>query len=124
VQWSNAVWHPFRVLADKHDTVQGGNRVVDMTYALTVENFGSKAVDVRLLDRLPRGKSSQVRVELLSDESDLCDDSDYVRTLRKESILRWDVSVPAKATGADAHTVEYRFRLEYDKQMSVAGVVS
>ena len=41
---------------------------------------------------------------------------------KKNGILRWDVSAPGKATGEKAWALEYRFRLEHDKQMTLAGM--
>ena len=53
---------------------------------------------------------------------DLSQAEDYVKTQKKDGILRWDLAVPAQAIGPAAMTVEYKFRLEYDKQMTLAGM--
>ena len=50
----------------------------------------------------------------------LSEDKDYVETDKKKNILRWDVVVPAGATGLNAFSVEYKFKLEFDKQMMLA----
>ncbi len=111
-----------RELLDRTESVQGGNRVVEFTYGLSIQNFRDEAVKVRLLDRLPRGKESEVNVNLASTSVDLSDDSEYQRLDRKKGILRWDVDVPANASLADARTVEYKFRVEYDKGTSISGL--
>jgi hypothetical protein len=46
----------------------------------------------------------------------------YLSGERKEGILRYDVTVPAQAVGARMHVVEYKFRLEHDKQMNLTGM--
>jgi hypothetical protein len=38
---------------------------------------------------------------------------------RKTGVLRWDVTVPAGASGASAAGIEYKVRLEFDKQMTI-----
>jgi len=111
-----------REVAERSETIQGGNRVVELTYRLTVENFGAAPVSVRLLDRLPKARDGQIKVTLVSATAEQSTDAEFVKGAKKDGILRWDVQVPAQATGGTASTVEYKFRLEYDKQMSLVGM--
>ena len=37
-------------------------------------------------------------------------------------MLRWDVKVPAQAIGTAAFTLDYQMQMEYDKQLSIAGL--
>lgn len=112
-----------RELMEKTESVQGGNRTVNFTYRLTIENFGAAPAKVRLLDRLPVGKENEVRVELVSAGAvELSNDSRYQQTERKKGILRWEVEAPAQAIGPQAYGLEYKLRLEYDKQMHIAGM--
>jgi uncharacterized protein (TIGR02231 family) len=112
-----------RELMDKTDTTQGGNRVSTFTYRLTIENFADEPAAVRLLDRLPTtDEGTDVRVSLLEADAELSDDPRYQQTDRRKGILRWDVEVPANATGTDAMGLDYQFRMEYDRQMSVTGL--
>ncbi len=106
-------------LVERTDTTQGGNRIVEFTYKLTVENFGKQPVSVRLMDRLPSPKGTDIKLSLTDPKPALSDDKDYLETARKKNILRWDVTVPAGATGLGAFVVEYKFRLEFDKQMTL-----
>lgn len=119
--------HAARELVERTESIQGGNRVVDLTYRLTVENFSSAAAPLRLLERLPKvaaaGGASDIRVTLVSPGPDLSTDDDYLKTLKKDGILRWDLTVPPQSIGPTAAaTIEYKFRLEYDKQMTLAGM--
>jgi len=111
-----------RQLVRKGDTIQGGNRVAELTYELEIENFGPEAAEVRLLDRLPTAKESEVKLTLVSAGSDLSSDDTYEQTERKKGILRWDVKVPAQATGLKAFRNEYKLQMEYDKQLAIAGL--
>lgn len=113
-----------RELLTRGESVQGGNRVIELTYRLTVENFGSGAAPVRLLDRLPKPDAgrSDVTVKLVRSGPELSSDADYLATQSKEGILRWDLVVPAGAAGRQATVVEYTFRLEYDKQLTLTGL--
>ena len=111
-----------RELVERTETIQGGNRVVEFTYRLTVENFGGEATGVRLIDRLPTVEGSEIRITLLEGEEGLSEDVAYRQGDYKKGLLRWDVSVPAQAVGTEAFTLEYTFRMEYDKQMSVTAL--
>lgn len=106
-------------LIERTESVQGGNRIVEFTYRLSIENFGKAAAPVRLLDRLPSPKGSEIKVTLVSQAPDLSTDKEYQETDRKHNILRWDLSVPTGKTGTSAEAVEYKFRLEFDRQMSL-----
>jgi uncharacterized protein (TIGR02231 family) len=112
-----------RELVNKSESIQGGNRVVDFAYRLAVENFGSEAAKVRVLDRLPTAKDSEVKLTLDSPGKDLSEDAAY-QAERKKGMLRWDVEVPAQSVGPKAFAYEYKMKLEYDKQLSIAGLPS
>ncbi|MCK4659593.1 MAG: mucoidy inhibitor MuiA family protein [Phycisphaerae bacterium] len=111
-----------RELVERKGKIQGGNRVVDFTYRLALENFGTDPACVRLLDRLPKAKKSEIKLTLSDTGRELSNDAGYQHTGRKKGILRWEIEVPAHAEGPEATSIEYRFRLEYDKQMTIAGM--
>jgi hypothetical protein len=115
-----------RELVEKTENTQGGNRVVEFTYRLTVENFGANAAAIHLLDRLPTAKETDIRVTLTSRDAkdakqpELSKDPIYEQTDRKKGILRWDLEVPAKAIDDKAVVVEYSFKLEYAANSTIA----
>ena len=88
-----------RELISKEERIQGGNRVVDFTYELTLENFGDTAAAVRLLDRLPTVGENDIKVTLVKTDEPISTDEAYLKTDRKDGILRWDLDVPAQAVG-------------------------
>ncbi|HEV2968658.1 MAG TPA: DUF4139 domain-containing protein, partial [Pirellulales bacterium] len=111
-----------RELAKKNESIQGGNRVVDFTYQLSVENFGAEAAQVRLMDRLPTAKETEVKLALVAPGQPLSDDARYEQQDRKKGMLRWDVKVPPQAIAAKAFTLDYQMQMEYDKQLSIASL--
>ena len=111
-----------RELAKKNESIQGGNRVVDFTYQLSIENFGADAAQVRLMDRLPTAKETEVKLALVSPGQPLSKDPRFEQRDRKKGMLRWDVKVPAQAIGTAAFTLDYQMQMEYDKQLSIAGL--
>lgn len=108
-------------LLARSESIQGGNRVVELTYRLAIENFSETPSQVRLIDRLPQTKDGQVRVTAGTMPATSTDE-EYVKTQKKAGILRWDVTVPANARGTESFITEFSFKLEYDKQMNLAGI--
>jgi hypothetical protein len=106
-------------LVERTETTQGGNRIVEYTYRLTIENFGKPAAAVRVLDRLPSPKAGEIKLTLVSQSPDLSQDKAYLETDRKKNLLRWDLNVASGKTGMNAEAIEYKFRLEFDRQMTL-----
>jgi hypothetical protein len=111
-----------RELVNKEERVQGGNRVVDFTYELSLENFGHEPATVRLMDRLPTVGENDIKVTLLKSDEMVSDDDAYQMTNRKDGILRWDVEAPAQAVGPKRKVLRYTMQIEYDKQLSIVGI--
>jgi hypothetical protein len=111
-----------RELVDKQERIQGGNRVVDFTYQLTMENFGTNPSAVRLLDRLPTVGENDIKVTLVKSDQEVSSDQTYLMTDRKNGILRWDLEVPAQAVGPQQKVLRYTMQIEYDKQLSIVGM--
>jgi uncharacterized protein (TIGR02231 family) len=109
-----------RELAARTESIQGGNKIIEFTYELLVENFNDRPVPLRLLDRMPATESKEVRVTLVETSVAPSDDAAHARAHREDGILRWDIEVPV-GSGAEAFVVSYRFRMEFDKQMTLAG---
>jgi hypothetical protein len=110
-----------RELADKQDGVQGGNRETRFDYRIVIENFSNEATPVRVIDRLPHAENGEdIRVALGKTNDPISEDKLYVREERPMGILRWDVEVPANASGETARLVEYQYTIEYDRQYVVS----
>ncbi len=109
-----------RELAEKTESTQGGNRKLDFTYAFQISNFKDKAVEVRLLDRLPEAPSADIQVELGQMSQSLSENDLYRKTLYNSGILMWQIEVPASSAGAEARTLRYSYSLEFDRNMTLA----
>ena len=114
-----------RELVDKTEKVQGGNRLIQLSYRLQIENFREEAVDIQLLDRLPITDNSRaLRVQLGDVSTELSKDALYVRTDRPLGILRWDIKVAAGATRENAHEVTYDYTLEFERGLAISNPAS
>ena len=111
-----------RELVKKDQRIQGGNRVVDFIYELTLENFGNTPAKVRLLDRLPIVGQDDVKVTLVKSDEPVSDDAAYQSSDRKDGILRWDIDAPAQSLGPQHKTLRYTMQIEYDKQLAIVGM--
>lgn len=109
-----------RDLLSKTEGVQGGNREIGLRVGLSVESFKEEPVKLRLLDRLPYSSSAgQVRVTLKDPSEPLSQEALYQRMERPKGLLRWDIEVPARATGEEARTVEYSYTAEFDRNFEL-----
>jgi hypothetical protein len=107
-----------RELADKKDGFQGGNRELAFQYRLVLENFKEAPVTVRVMDRLPVAENeTDIRVTLGEMKDKLSEDVLYQRVERPKGILRWDLEVPAKATGEKARILEFGYKVEFDRKL-------
>jgi uncharacterized protein (TIGR02231 family) len=115
-----------RQLTDKTDTTQGGNRVLNFTYRLAVENFGASPAQVRIVDRLPYSKNNDVKISTGTMSKPVTDQpvgppsADAAK--HQAGILNWTLTVPAQSVGDKAATIDYQYKLEFDKQLSIAGI--
>ncbi len=110
-----------RELISKSQRIQGGNQIVEYTYRLTVQNFNGHVVPIRLLDRLPVAKDADVKITLVSTSQPVSDDAKYQVQSPKDGILRWDIEAPISTAGGEVFTLEYKYQMEHDKQMTLAG---
>ncbi len=111
-----------RELIEKTETVQAGNKVLNFNYHLAIENFGAKPVTVRLTDRMPTSKDNDIKTSIESTSVALSTDATYLQRDRKKGILRWDMQVPAQAIDTKAAVVDFKLKLEFDRQMNIAGM--
>lgn len=115
-------------LVERTESVQGGNRIVELTYRLSAENFGDKPVKIRMSDRFPKSRDNEIRVSMVSSVpqplSPSADEETGAARDRKNGLVTWEIDAAARALGQKAVGVEYKLRLEFDKQMSLVGVES
>lgn len=109
-----------RELADKTENTQGGNRELSIQYRLVVENFKDEPMAVRLFDRLPYSdRKTDIEVALGEMSDKLSEDKLYLRRERPKGILRWEIEVPANASGETARIVDYGYTVEFDRSFNI-----
>ena len=110
-----------REIAKKSQDIQGGNRELELTYRLVIENFKDEDVDVRLFERVPHAeRTAEIRVTLQTiGKETLSGDKVYLRREKPKGILRWDITVPKLSSAEKARIVEYGFKLEFDRNFQI-----
>jgi len=109
-----------RKLESKRESMQGGNRITTFNYTISLMNYKKEAIKLRVFDRVPVAEGHQLRVNIEEEGmTPLSTDRAYVKNEKPEGILRWDVDVPASSSGPDAAEINYRYTLEYDRQMRI-----
>jgi uncharacterized protein (TIGR02231 family) len=108
-----------RTVVSKAQSIQGGNQVHTYTYRIRVSNFKQDAVNIQVWDRLPKADSESVGITLVSSNPELSVDPQYVREDKRQNLLRWDMKVEKGATGEKAATIDYQFKLEYSREVSI-----
>jgi uncharacterized protein (TIGR02231 family) len=108
-----------REVLPKSERIQGGNREISLKYRLAIENYKDAEAKVRLFDRIPHPeREADIRVTLDTMADKLSDDKLYLRLEQPKGILRWDITVPAKASGEKARLVEYGYKVELARTLT------
>jgi Domain of unknown function (DUF4139)/N-terminal domain of unknown function (DUF4140) len=111
-----------RQLVRKQRNVQGGNQVHTYEYRITVSSYKAEPVRMQVWDRLPRAEAEAVAVSLEEPKPKLSADPTYARKDRPENLLRWDLAVEPGTSGEKAATIDYQFKLEYARDVSIASL--
>ncbi len=109
-------------LESKKTRIQGGNRIDTYNYRIALNNFKDTPASIRLLDRLPYSQNSSIKIDLTNTSVPLSKDSEYVRTLKKKGLLRWDLDLEPNTTDENATVLTYSFTTEYDRNMNLTTV--
>jgi hypothetical protein len=113
-----------RTMVNKTRTVQGANQVYAYDYRLRVSSYKTTAVKLQLWDRLPKADAEAVGVTLVKTSPELSNDPAYVRDEKPENLLRWDLTIAPGMTGEKAKEVNYQFKLEYAREVSIGNFKS
>jgi uncharacterized protein (TIGR02231 family) len=109
-----------RQLIDWSLTTSGGNQVRQYDYRIRLSSYKSEKVRMQVWDRLPHAEADTVNVSMLKSAPEVSTDASYVREQRPNNLLRWDVTVEPGMSGEKALAIDYEFKLEHDKAMSIA----
>jgi hypothetical protein len=109
-----------RQLVDKAQTIQGGNQMLRFEYKSLVNNFKNEKVKLQVWDRLPKADNDAVNINITKTTPELSKDATYLKGPRTQNLLRWDVMVEPNANGEKALTIQYEFKMEFDRQMTIS----
>jgi hypothetical protein len=113
-----------RQMIDKTRAMQGGNQVLKYEYRILVNSYKAERVKLQVWDRLPLAENETMGVSLVKASPEVSKDSLYVREERPHNLLRWDLDVDPAMNGEKAQTIQYEFKLELDKQMTIGSFQS
>lgn len=109
-----------RELIDKTGDKSWGSRIETYSYKLTIDNFKSKPVSVRLIDRIPKTKDKGLKITLTTAKEKISKDIEYVKFDYPKGILRWDMELPASTSGSNATAIDYSFDMKFDSDMQIS----
>jgi uncharacterized protein (TIGR02231 family) len=110
-----------RSMVDRMRSTSGGNQLLRYDYRILVNNYKTEKVKLQVWDRLPYADNDSVGVNLLKTTPDLSKDPIYQREHRPNNLLRWDVTVDANTHSEKATPINFEFKLELDRQMTIGG---
>lgn len=113
-----------RQLMDKTKTTQGGNQILKYEYRILISSFKSEKVNLQVWDRLPKGETETINIDLVKSTPEVSKDAIYQRESRPNNLLRWDLDIEANKNGENAVPIAYEFRMELDRQMAITGFQS
>ena len=114
-----------RKLIDKTRTTQGGNQVLNFKYKILLSSYKSTPVDVQVWDRMPHAEAvGTIGTSFTMGATKLSEDPLYVRDEKSKNLLRWDAKVEPKQNGEKALTIDYEFKMELDKNVTIGSFLS
>jgi hypothetical protein len=113
-----------RQMIDKARSMQGGNQVLKYEYRILVNSYKQDRVKLQVWDRLPLAENETMGVSLVKATPEVSKDPMYSREDRPHNLLRWDLDVEPAMNGEKAQTIQYEFKLELDKQMTIGSFQS
>jgi hypothetical protein len=113
-----------RQMIDKSRAMQGGNQVLKYEYRILVSSYKPEKAKVQVWDRLPQAENETMGVSLVKASPEVSKDPMYLREDRPHNLLRWDLEVDGAMNGEKAQAVQYEFKLELDRQMTIGSFQS
>jgi uncharacterized protein (TIGR02231 family) len=110
-----------RAMVDKLRTTSGGNQQLKFDYRILVSNFKNEKAKLQVWDRLPYADNDSIGVSLSKTTPELSKDGLYQREQRPGNLLRWDLTADANTHGEKATPINFEFKLELDRNMTIGG---
>jgi hypothetical protein len=114
-----------RKLVDRTRVIQGGNQILTFKYKIMLNTYKTNTIDVQVWDRLPHAESSMtIGINLVKGDTELSKDPLYVRDERPKNLLRWDVKLEPKQNGEKALSVDYEYKMELDRNVTIGSFIA
>jgi hypothetical protein len=113
-----------RAMVEKSRSMQGGNQILNYQYRILLSSYKPERVKLQVWDRLPQAENETMGVNLVKATPEISKDPLYVREEKPHNLLRWDLDIDPEMNGEKALTVQYEFKLELDKQMTIGSFQS
>jgi hypothetical protein len=113
-----------RAMTEKTRSMQGGNQILAYQYRILMSSYKPERVKVQLWDRLPQAENETMGVNLVKAAPEVSKDPLYQREERPHNLLRWDLDLDPDMSGEKALMVQYEFKLELDKNMTIGSFQS
>ncbi|MFM7052503.1 MAG: DUF4139 domain-containing protein [Planctomycetota bacterium] len=99
------------------------SKAVDRAYRISLVNTLPRAVDVEVWDRVPVSRNKDVEITMSEVAPALATDEKFVRDSRPQGLLKWVLSLPARADGKDARptAISWKTRTVWPQDQSIAG---
>jgi len=110
-----------RQMVDKMRATQGGNQLLKYDYRIMISSYKTEKVKLQVWDRLPYAENYTINVMLVKTTPELSKDPTYLREQRPNNLLRWDVALDPNFRGEKAFSINFDFKLELDRQMTIGG---
>jgi hypothetical protein len=113
-----------RAMTEKTRSMQGGNQILAYQYRILLSSYKPERVKVQLWDRLPQAENETMGVNLVKAAPEVSKDPLYLREEKPHNLLRWDLDLDPDMSGEKALMVQYEFKLELDKNMTIGSFQS
>jgi len=114
-----------RTLVSKNTTESGvfsKSRDTTRDYRIVIDNGSARDIELELFDRRPVSQDEKITVAVDALTRPLSTDAEYVRDQLPQGIMRWDLRVPATATGTNAMTLTWTVRLSAPRDLQLTPV--
>ena len=107
-----------RILVDRSTTVQGGNQILTLKYAIRLRSYKDEPVRMQVWDRLPQDQPGALSVDLVDPSHPLSDAADYLQQEKPRGLLRWDVEVPV----GEELEIRFTYTIAFDRKYQIGGL--
>jgi uncharacterized protein (TIGR02231 family) len=95
----------------------GGGLDTTWNYRGSIVNGTGRTISIEWIDRMPVSRSDKIQVSLPQPSAPLSTNAAYVASDKPRGILRWDLTVPPSAAGAQPFTIAWKVLLSRSKDI-------